>query len=32
VVEQKGNHAIFLSDPRAVVQLVEKAAQSLSAQ
>jgi pimeloyl-ACP methyl ester carboxylesterase len=31
VVEQKGSHAIFLSDPEAVVALVEKAAQSLSA-
>ena len=31
VVEQKGNHAIYVSDPRAVVALVEKAARSLSA-
>jgi len=31
VVEQKGNHAIFLSDPKAVVALVEKAAHTLSA-
>jgi hypothetical protein len=31
IVEQKGNHAIFLSDPKAVVALVEKAAQSLTA-
>ncbi len=31
VVEQKGSHAIFLSEPKAVVALVEKAAQSLSA-
>ena len=30
VVEQKGSHAIFLSQPKAVVALVEKAAQSLS--
>lgn len=30
VVEQKGNHAIDPSDPKAVVTLVEKAAQSLS--
>ena len=31
VVEQKGSHAIFLSQPKAVVALVEKAAKSLSA-
>ena len=31
IVEQKGSHAIFLSEPDAVVALVEKAAQSLSA-
>jgi pimeloyl-ACP methyl ester carboxylesterase len=31
VVEQKGNHAIFLSDPAAVVALIEKAAESLGA-
>jgi pimeloyl-ACP methyl ester carboxylesterase len=31
VVEQKGSHAIFLSEPDAVVALVEKAAESLSA-
>ena len=30
VVEQKGSHAIFLSQPKAVVALVEKAAKSLS--
>jgi pimeloyl-ACP methyl ester carboxylesterase len=31
IVEQKGSHAIFLSQPKAVVALVEKAAKSLSA-
>jgi pimeloyl-ACP methyl ester carboxylesterase len=31
IVEEKGSHAIFLSEPEAVVALVEKAAQSLSA-
>jgi pimeloyl-ACP methyl ester carboxylesterase len=31
IVEEKGSHAIFLSDPEAVVALVEKAAQSVSA-
>jgi pimeloyl-ACP methyl ester carboxylesterase len=31
IAEQKGSHAIFLSDPEAVVALVEKAAESLSA-
>jgi len=31
IVEQEGNHAIFLSDPAAVVALVEKAAHTLGA-
>jgi hypothetical protein len=31
IVEQKGSHAIFMSDPEAVVALVEKAASSIGA-
>jgi hypothetical protein len=30
VVEAKGSHAIYVSQPKAVVDLVEKAAMSLS--
>jgi hypothetical protein len=30
VVEAKGNHAIYVSPPKAVAELIEKAARSLS--
>ena len=31
VVEEKGSHAIYVSQPKAVAALVEKAAESLAA-
>jgi hypothetical protein len=30
VVEAKGSHAIYVSQPKAVAELIEKAAESLS--